>query len=223
MAGKSIGTFKRKEYGTWNVWKTAYSRKELLERRATLAKAVNSRLRRLEGQKSISGRNVLDYKQFDTIMEALDFKGRRRFSEAVNQPSLSLYALKNEIVLFESFLEMKSSTIGGLRRLEDKRVNSFIEKGVPESIASDPEFYRFLDSETFDDLANTDYTSEDIIDIFESASDNNLTLEQIIEEFEAFRSSKKERRSGWKAMLERVKKRGSMEKKTAKDRNYRSR
>lgn len=94
------------------------------------------------------------------------------------------FQLKREIVVLEEFLSMKTSTVKGYREVEEKRVNNFISKGLPEEIARSSEFYDFLNSETFRQIVEESVTSEDVIDIIDRASDNNLSLSEIIARFE---------------------------------------
>ena len=50
---RNTGIAQRKDYGKAEVFQRAYSRPELLQRRRNLAKAANSRIRRLEDAKRL--------------------------------------------------------------------------------------------------------------------------------------------------------------------------
>lgn len=185
---RNIGIAQRKDYGKAEVFQCAYSRPELLQRRKSLAKVANSRIRRLENAKSeITGERLIDAPWYNTTLSYLDDAGKTRFSESMETKEMqdwSDFQLKREIVVLEEFLSMESSTVSGYREIEENRVNTFIEKGVPEETARSPEFYDFLNSETFSTIVEESVTSEDIIDILDRASDRGLTLEQIIARFD---------------------------------------
>lgn len=198
-----MNTFQAKDYGKWDVWHKAYSTRELLERRAKLAKVANARLLRLERSKShISGRSLIEGVQFDYILEHLDARGRKRFSEAKGRGKWDDYALKSEITLLENFLAMQSSTVQGIRKVEQARVNKLVERGVPEQLATNPDFYRFLNSATYEWLERTTLTSEDIVDEFAAAYAEGASIEDIVAAFEEFSKNTKKGRKGLKALLD---------------------
>lgn len=183
MPKRKVGEIK--DYGKSQVFQRAYSRPELLARRRQLAKSANSRILRLERAKSdITGERMSDAPWFNVTKSYLDERGKRRFSESAKMSDYSDFQLKMEIVVLEEFLAMKSSTVSGYRAIEEQRVNTFTELGVPEEIARSSEFYDFLNSETFAKIAEESVTSEDIIDIIDRASDRGMTLEQIVSQFE---------------------------------------
>lgn len=188
-----MNTFKRKEYGKWDVFKKAYSESELKERRARLAKVANARLLHLERSRSyISNERIADAYNFDIIYQYLENINRRRFSESKNYSPGGLYGLKREIVALESFLGSKVSTVGGYRDMEERRVQKFIGKGVPEDVARDYRFYEFLSSETFSYMDEHVVSSEKMVELIDETMDNTkMTLEQILEKYEKFRDNPK--------------------------------
>lgn len=188
-----MNAFKKKEYGRWDVFKKSYSESELKERRARLAKVANARLLNLERSRSyISNERIADAYNFDIIYQYLENINRRRFSESKNYSPGGLYGLKREIVALESFLESKVSTVGGYRDMEERRVQKFIEKGVPEDVARDYRFYEFLSSETAGFLDEHSVSSEKMIELIDEAMSNTkLSLEHIIEKYEEFRDAPK--------------------------------
>lgn len=178
-------TFKRKYYGSWDVFRKSYTRAELETRRAQLAKVANSRIRSLERAKSsMTSQAFYTATHFDTVREYLqqNTTGGRRFSESRNFKKTD-FMLKQEIYLLEEFLKMQTSTVGGSRRREYKIKENFESKGVPESVTSNPEFWRFLNSETFRNLSSETLDSEDIIDIIERVSGDGMSVEEIVETF----------------------------------------
>lgn len=183
MAKRKVGEVKN--YGKAEVFQHSYSRSELSARRRQLAKAANSRILRLERATSnITGETLSDSPWFSTVQSYLDMKGKKRFSEVKEIKDYSEFQLKREIVVLEEFLAMKSSTVSGYREVENKRVQSFIDKGVPEEIAGSSEFFDFLNSETFRQIAEESVTSDDILDILDRSSDAGMSLEEIIAKFE---------------------------------------
>lgn len=198
-------TFQRKDYGSWDVYKKSYSRRELLTRRRQLAKVANSRILGLERARSeITGERYIEMPQFDIVTQYLENQGRKRFSEAMSGGrKMSEIQLKNEIVMLEGFLSSRLSTVGSYRKFENKRVHTFIDKGIPEDIAMNLEFYRFLSGESFRYLVENALSSEDIIDLIESGADEGLSIDEIIR---AFRQHEGHIASGFRGMEERLKK-----------------
>lgn len=194
-------TFATKDYGTWDVYHKAYSRSELLGRRRQLAKAANSRLLRLERAKSdITGKSLVEQSQFEYITDfyLAETRGRRRFSESLNQRDMSDMDVKNEITMLENFLSMKTSTVTGARGVERKRVETFVNKGVPREIAKSKAFYDFLNSSTFDELTYGAIDSGDLIELIEEYAPK-IPLDRILSEFE---KHTEKQRSGYKGLVE---------------------
>lgn len=195
--------FVRSDYGKWDVWyRPKWTLEELQERRAALAKAANSRLRRLESANTLTGNKISEMPWFDVVYDNLEVQGRKRFAEQKKVSGMSLTRLKNEITLLQDFLSMKSSTVGGYRRIEEERVEEFIKKGVPEELASSPDFYHFLVSETYENVVESSLSSEDIVDFIHRGVDMGLNFKQIVE---AFEEHEKDKGAGWKEMNERLK------------------
>lgn len=185
-------TFQRKDYGTWDVWHKSYTEGELRTRRAQLAKVVNSRLLSLRRAKSgITGGRFIDAPQFDTILTALELSGKKTFQESKSAPGLSEHQIRTQISMFESFLDMKSSTVGGYRDIERKRVNKFISSGVPVEIAKSKDFFDFLNSEIFNDLERNYATSKKILEMIDSYYEKGMSMQDIMEGFESFLQTKK--------------------------------
>lgn len=177
--------FKRKYYGSWDVFRTSHTRTELEARRAQLAKVANSRILSLERAKSnMTSESFYNSTQFDTVKEYISKQtgGKRRFSESKNYKK-SDFQLKQEITVLEGFLNMQTSTVGGSRRRESKIQESFRKKGLSDDVTSSSEFWRFLNSETFSNLVSETLDSEDIIDIIDRASDDGASIEDITQTF----------------------------------------
>lgn len=191
--------FERKDYGTWDVWRKSYSINELLTRRQQLAKVANSRIRRLESKKSfISGKILFTQEHYDIIKFVMGDK--KRFSESKNYKG-GMIKLKNEITALETWLGTKSSTVGGMRDIEEKRSQKFISKGVPEEIAYDYRFYEFLSSDIFDDL-DLYVDSSDIIDYFVEIDNDKLTFDKLLNLFNEYLAG--HTKEGYKWLEDRV-------------------
>lgn len=194
-----MNSFQRKDYGTWDVWHKSYSLNELRRRRAQLAKVANSRLRALRRSKSyISGRPLIEQQQFDYIEFQLGEAGRKGFSETLKAGGMSELKIKTEIGQLEEFLAMESSTVGGSRKIENKRVQTFISKGVPEELAKSMDFYNFLRSETYYTLEQQFAPSQKIIEMVEEMYIKGLTVDDIVTEFQKFQKTGKK---GYKSFI----------------------
>lgn len=182
-----LHTFQRKDYGSWQVFQKSYTTTELKVRRAHLAKVANSRIRGLERAKSeISGRALIEGHQYDIVLDYLESRNQKRFSESRTK-NFTDTQLRTEITLLESFLAMKTSTVGGARRAETKTAQTFISKGIPEEVAYNADFYEFLSSKTFEELEKNVADSEDIVDLISRASDEGYSIDQILSDFENYK------------------------------------
>lgn len=185
-------TVKKPEYRTMDVYTGGYSVGELQEIRRVLAKQANQRILRLERAKSpITGER---YNTFGAVIDVYDYlenKGRRRFSEskaAIKQSN----ELRREITVLQGFLGRKSSTVKGIREIENKRERTFSNKGI--KFASTREFYEFLNSQTFLGLVSSGYTSEQIVETYDMArekEDDYKVIEKMAKALEEYRKGEK--------------------------------
>ena len=107
-------------------------------------------------------------------------EGRTRFRETTKALTDS-QALKREITVLQGFLGRKSSLVSGMREIEQKRISSFEtgkwgtkwkKTGIPNKplhFTGNKEFYDFLNSETFKGLVSTGFTSEQLVEMYDSA------------------------------------------------------
>lgn len=187
-----LKTVKKPEYRTMDVYAGGYSVGELQEIRRVLAKQANQRILRLERAKSlITGES---YNTFGAVIDVYDYlenKGRIRFSEskaAINQSN----ELRHEITVLQGFLGRKSSTVKGIREIENKRVRAFSNKGI--KFASTREFYEFLNSQTFLGLVSSGYTSEQIVeayDMMREKEDDYKVAEKMAKALDEYRKGEK--------------------------------
>lgn len=180
---KQQKTVKVKEDLTADVYRGSYSLDELQRIRRTLAKRANQRIVRLERAESkVTGEK---WNTFGAVTEVYDYlnrqkSGRTRFRETT-QAFTDPQALKREITVLQGFLGRKSSLVSGMREIEQKRISSFEtgkwgmkwkKTGIPNKplhFTSNKEFYDFLNSETFKGLVSTGFTSEQIVELYDSA------------------------------------------------------
>lgn len=125
--------------------------KELQSIRRKLAKRANQRMLRLERASSkVSGESYAD---FGAIRLAKFYLGdKRRFSESATAIS-SLKNLRKEINVLQKFLSSKTSTVQGIREIEDARIDAFSSGrwrgGSKLQHATSSSFFDFLSSDVF--------------------------------------------------------------------------
>ena len=176
-------TVKVKEDLTADVYRGSYSLDELQRMRRRLAKRANQRMVRLEREKSpVTGES---YKTYGAITEVYFYlnkqeEGRKRFREQINAFTDS-QTLMREITVLQGFLGRKTSLVSGHREIERKRLETFAtgnwgtkwkKTGIPNKplhFASNKEFYDFLNSETFKGLVSAGFTSEQLVELYDSA------------------------------------------------------
>ena len=176
-------TVKVKDYLTADVYRGSYSLDELQRMRRTLAKRANQRIVRLErGESKVTGEK---WNTFGAVTEVYDYlnrqkSGRTRFRETA-QAFTDPQELKREITVLQGFLGRKSSLVSGMQEIEQKRMSSFEtgkwgtkwkKTGIPNNplhFSSNKEFYDFLNSETFKGLVSTGFTSEHLVELYDSA------------------------------------------------------
>lgn len=190
-----------KDYMTGDIYRGSYSLSELQQMRRALAKRANQRIVRLERAKSkVTGER---YNTFGAIVDVMDYlqrKNRSRFSEQLNTTA-DTQALRREITVLRTFLERPTSTVKGMREIERKRLKSFESgkwgtynrTGIPNKpikFATNKEFYDFLNSETFKGLISSGFTSEQIVELYDTARqhvDDTEVVEAMAQALEAYR------------------------------------
>ena len=176
-------TVKNKEDLTADVYRGSYSLDELQRMRRALAKRANQRMVRLEREKSpVTGESYKTYGAITEVYFYLDKQkeGRKRFREQINAFTDS-QTLRREITVLQGFLGRRTSLVSGHRDIERKRLETFAtgkwgtkwkKTGIantPLHFASNKEFYDFLNSETFNGLVSTGFTSEQLVEMYDSA------------------------------------------------------
>lgn len=147
--------------------------------RRSLAKQANNRMRALENA-------GFDFYAYDIAADYLRLQGKNkdhpRFSEQLNPKGVDL---RREITVLQGFLSMPSSTVAGMKKIEEKRIKTFGNwkpkykknnkryKGIDLSAqAQTKQFFKFLNSEAFKNLCKF-YSSEQI---FKAYKEGNKTI-----------------------------------------------
>ena len=157
------------------------ARNELVKQLISDAKKANSRLAALR-------REGLDYgSAADSAEHWLGQQGRRTFSQSTRQ---SIDAMEEELLRLRAFLSSPQSTVGGQRRINKKRVDSFRDANlVPEDMTdSDVEdFQRFLGNMSVQEYlsfyAESDDAVEALADLFD---DDDGKVQDLFVQYKAF-------------------------------------
>lgn len=180
---------------TADVYGEQYSSAQLQEIRRKLAKRANNYLRDLSRNSSPITGEV--YNSYGAAVDALDYlktRNRRYFSEQLT-PTMNRRALKAEITRLQSFLRAPSHSVSGQRRIEERRMKTFEAKGV--HFAGNSEFYQFLNSGTFHDLAKI-IDSDKIVEAYELAREKGGSHDEVVNDLQ---DSLRSFREGEKATL----------------------
>lgn len=165
--------------------------------RRTLAKRANQRLVRLERSESkVTGENFASYGAAQNAYEYIRSTraGKNRFSESKNYMD-DINTIRREISVLQGFLQSPSSLVSGQKSIEANRISSFEsgkwgvkyrrtgELNKKIKFASNKEFYDFLNSDLFNSLKKQGFTSEQIVELYDSAVDIESN-EDVISDFE---------------------------------------
>lgn len=164
---------KQKLYQVSGRW---LSLDEIERERVRMVNQANTRLRRLEA----AGYTRYAY---DRAMLYLKQSGKgTRFKR--KKPS-SPQEILSQVDALTAFLESKTSTVSGLKKVEAKSVEQFKARGF--SLKNEKEFFNFLSSAVYDRLTKKFISSEILQEFFDKAQSQNLTNSEImgmLEEFE---------------------------------------
>ena len=187
-----------------DVYHYSYSRKQLTDIRYTLAHAFNSRMDNLETSRShITGETYAKaeggaYAEAQIILKN---QNRKRFSEGAVMKDYSLWDLRREITQLQGLLGMKSSTVKGFRDIENTRVQSFINKGIPEHIARNPRFYQMLKSKNFKRVSKA-LDSDQVIELLARDNAEVDNIDKLLEAFDEFLESNEGKEKTYKELKE---------------------
>ena len=126
-------------------------REDLEVIRQILARRKNARMRTLEHSKSsITGQNYA-YGAYDTVRHRLHMDEKKRFSIRLEYKG-ERGELQDEIFQLQWFLNQPTSTVSGMRAIEEARVNQLTKAGLSEKVARSKDLYSFFNSSTFSKL-----------------------------------------------------------------------
>ncbi len=155
-----------------------YDIDEVRALRRKLAKRANARLLSLERK----GLTKNAYRLATRYTQAT--RGRNRFSEAYLK-SAEISYLREDIENLRVFLNSVTSTLSGYKQLKKERIDRFRQKGL--KIDDEDQFYRFLNSKIYKDLANKLISSDKLIEFYDDVVDSSKyemkDLKEALEEF----------------------------------------
>lgn len=163
---------------------------ELAKLRVKLAKRANQRFVRLERSASPITGEVYHVGAYDIAQEYIRLtKGGKRFSESINYAKDDTYRLKKDILQLDMFLHSKTSTISGNIAAEKKRIETFTapEFGLDVQTVASKDFYDFLQSEAYDYVVMNSFTSEQMIDIYDSYRRKGASHNDIMKGIERYK------------------------------------
>lgn len=169
---------------------TGMSAPELQQTRRKLAKRANQRMLRLERSTSDISGEAYHAGAYDIAQEYLKSIGRgKRFSESLGYEKDSIYRLKKEILELDTFLHSKTSTITGNREAEQKRIDTFTGDlwGLDEKTVASKEFYDFLQSSAYDYFLANSFTSEQLVDIYDTFREAGADASKIQDAIDDFK------------------------------------
>lgn len=152
---------------------------ELTTYRRQLAKVLNQRMVRLEQNVSPISGEAYTFGAYEQMSDYLKAQGRNRFSEVLNPKGYTKADLKKEIRVMQGFEAKASSQISGMHAIEKKRIQTLESQGISKEIATNKEFYDFLNSQTFNELSQS-FNSDDVRDEYVRAAERGLTSKQIV-------------------------------------------
>lgn len=186
------------------------SQKELIDLRVKYAKRANQNLVRLERSESPVTGKPYRAGAYDIAVEYLkatrdNAGGKYRFSESPNytrtineetgKSAYDMYRIKRDILELQRFLASKSSTVGGNKAIERKRIETLEAQGVSIEAAESDKFYDFLNSNAYEYFTLNQFTSEEIIDIYSQFREAGLDADKIQAAFDELKEMDMEQRS----------------------------
>ena len=118
----------------------------------------------------------------------LERQGRKRFS--YKRPKTE-HEINREIVMVESFLNMETSLVSNVKRIQQKAYLSLkaklARKGYANFEINQNDFYRFMSSQEFKDMA-ADYGSNWVVEDIAKAVEGNrkITIDELVEQYKEF-------------------------------------
>lgn len=156
---------------------SSYNLAELNKLRRRLAKRANQRMREIERA------GYTDAYVYATTMSGyLQPTERTRFYEGTRQ--MDLFTLREELNELRWFLNAKTSTVGGIRSFERETSKQFANL---KSFKKSPDlFWKYMSSASVKHLKKMGYSSEELIEFYDFASENRVGYDQIIDALKDF-------------------------------------
>lgn len=171
---------------------SSYDLDELNKLRRRLAKRANQRLRDIERAGYTDA-----YVYASTMSGYLLPSERTRFFEGTR--NLDLRSLKTELDELRWFLNAKTSTVGGIRKFERDTSQKFAELG---SFQKNPVlFWKYMSSAAVKHLKKLGYSSEELIEFYDFATENKVGYDDIEDALKAFEKGEIE---GWDELYKRA-------------------
>lgn len=155
-----------------------YDIDEVRALRRKLAKRANARLLSLERK----GLTKNAYRVATRYTQAT--RGRNRFSEGYLK-SAEISYLREDIENLRVFLNSATSTVSGYKQLKKERISRLRQKGL--KIDDEDQFYRFLNSKIYKDLANKLISSDKLIEFYDVVDSDKYETEDLKEALEEFK------------------------------------
>ena len=169
-----------------DIYRKSIPTSELKAIRRQYAKQVNQRLVRLERAKSTVTGESFDKMGAGVLIKAkLEELGRNRFSELMNPAGYNRRDIQREIIELKTFLDYKTSTVAGAKKVEIARLKAFESRGLGE-VARSKDFYDFLNSESYKDLKRSSLTSDQIQDFYNRKYKEGLAPDEIQQLFDDY-------------------------------------
>ena len=159
---------------------SSYNMAELNKLRRRLAKRANQRMREIERA------GYTDAYVYATVMSGyLQPTGRTRFFEGNRE--MDLFTLREELNELRWFLNAKTSTVGGIRAFERETSAKF---SVFPSFQQSPDlFWKYMSSASMKHLKKLGYSSEELIEFYDFATENKVGYGSIMKALDDFRRS----------------------------------
>lgn len=156
---------------------SSYDLAELNKLRRRLAKRANQRLREIERA------GYTDAYVYATVMSGyLQPTERIRFHEGKRQ--MDLFTLREELNELRWFLNAKTSTVGGIRAFERETSSKFASLF---SFQKSPDlFWKYMSSASVKHLKKMGYSSEELIEFYDFASENKVGYTEIMNALKDF-------------------------------------
>lgn len=171
---------------------SSYNLSELNKLRRRLAKRANQRMREIERAGYTNA-----YVYATTMSGYLQPTERRRFYEGTRE--MDLFTLKEELNELRWFLNAKTSTVGGIRAFERKTSKQFAN--LPSFQKSPDLFWKYMSSASVQHLKNLGYSSEELIEFYDFASENKVGYDDIMD---ALKSFERNEIDAWDELYEKV-------------------